>query len=76
LSDHHAGVAGDFDGTARGIEWDSFWSRKIEMKRRTPVNRFRFISAEIVEPTEELSFDVTEIVIFTTRQRFFKAIRI
>jgi 23S rRNA (uracil1939-C5)-methyltransferase len=55
-----------------GIEWDSFWSRKIEIEAANSSESVSVYSAEIVEPTEELSFDVNGNRYFYDATTFFQ----
>ncbi len=55
-----------------GIEWDSFWSRKIEIEAANSGEEVSVYSAEIVEPTEELSFDLNGNRYFYDATTFFQ----
>ena len=55
-----------------GIEWDSFWSRKIEIETANSGEAVSVYSAEIVEPTEELIFDLNGNRYFYDATTFFQ----
>jgi 23S rRNA (uracil1939-C5)-methyltransferase len=55
-----------------GIEWDSFWSRKLEIETANSGEAVSVYSAEIVEPTEELTFDLNGNRYFYDATTFFQ----
>ena len=54
------------------IEWESFWSEKIEIEAANAGEKVSIYSSEIVEPTEEISFVAGENRYFYDAQSFFQ----
>lgn len=54
------------------IEWETFWSDKIEIEAANAGETVSVYSAEIVEPTEELSFDLNGNRYFYDATTFFQ----
>ena len=54
------------------IEWGTFWSEKIEIEAANAGETVSVFSAEIVEPTEELSFDLNGNRYFYDATTFFQ----
>lgn len=56
----------------REIEWESFWSEKVEIEAANAGEKVSVYSSEIVEPTEEISFLLGENRYFYDAQSFFQ----
>ncbi len=54
------------------IEWESFWSEKIEIEAANAGSKVSVYSSEIVEPTEEISFALGDNRYFYDAQSFFQ----
>ncbi len=54
------------------IEWESFWSEKVEIEAANAGSEVSVYSSEIVEPTEEISFASGENRYFYDAQSFFQ----
>lgn len=54
------------------IEWESFWSEKIEIEAANSGSNVSVYSSEIVEPTEEISFAFGENRYFYDAHSFFQ----
>ena len=54
------------------IEWESFWSEKIEIEAANSGSKVSVYSSEIVEPTEEISFAFGENRYFYDAHSFFQ----
>jgi 23S rRNA (uracil1939-C5)-methyltransferase len=54
------------------IEWESFWSEKVEIEAANAGEKVSIYSSEIVEPTEEISFVSGENRYFYDAQSFFQ----
>jgi 23S rRNA (uracil1939-C5)-methyltransferase len=54
------------------VEWDSFWAERVEIEAAAADEKVSLYSAEIVEPTEEISFQVKERRYFYDAQSFFQ----
>jgi len=54
------------------IDWQSFWSEKVEIEAANSGEKVSIYSSEIVEPTEEISFTLGENRYFYDAQSFFQ----
>ncbi len=54
------------------IEWESFWSEKVEIEAANAGEKVSIYSSEIVEPTEEISFTAGENRYYYDAQSFFQ----
>ncbi len=54
------------------IEWESFWSEKLEIEAANAGSKVSVYSSEIVEPTEEICFTLGENRYFYDAQSFFQ----
>ncbi len=54
------------------IEWESFWSEKIEIEAANSGSKVSVYSSEIVEPTEEISFAFGDNRYFYDAHSFFQ----
>ncbi|MGI9056656.1 MAG: class I SAM-dependent RNA methyltransferase [Pyrinomonadaceae bacterium] len=54
------------------IEWESFWSEKIEIEAAGANGNVSLYSSEIIEPTEEISFTVNGEKYFYSAKIFFQ----
>ncbi len=54
------------------IEWQSFWSEKVEIEAANAGEKVSIYSAELVEPTTEISFTAGENRYFYDAQSFFQ----
>jgi 23S rRNA (uracil1939-C5)-methyltransferase len=54
------------------IEWQSFWSEKVEIEAANVGEKVSIYSAELVEPTEEISFVLGENRYFYDARSFFQ----
>ena len=54
------------------IEWETFWSERIEIEAANAGETVSVYSSEIVEPTEELSFDLNGNRYFYDATTFFQ----
>lgn len=54
------------------IDWQSFWSEKVEIEAANSGEKVSIYSSELVEPTEEISFTLGENRYFYDAQSFFQ----
>jgi 23S rRNA (uracil1939-C5)-methyltransferase len=54
------------------IEWQSFWSERVEIEAANAGEKVSVYSSELVEPTEEISFQLDENQYFYDAQSFFQ----
>lgn len=55
-----------------GLDWQSFWSERVEIEAASSGEKVSLYSSEIVEPTEEISFSLGENRYFYDAQSFFQ----
>ncbi len=55
-----------------GVEWDSFWAEKIEIEAASAGENVSVYSSEIVEPTEEISYEFDGNRYFYDARSFFQ----
>jgi 23S rRNA (uracil1939-C5)-methyltransferase len=56
----------------REIEWENFWGERTEIEAASAGGKVSVYSAEIIEPTEELSFEVDGEKYFYSAKSFFQ----
>jgi 23S rRNA (uracil1939-C5)-methyltransferase len=54
------------------LDWQSFWSERVEIEAASSGEKVSVYSSEIVEPTEEISFTLGENRYFYDAQSFFQ----
>ncbi len=54
------------------VEWDSFWDGKVEIESASAGEEVSVYSSELVEPTEELRFDLGDHSYFYDANTFFQ----
>lgn len=54
------------------IEWESFWSEKVEIEAASSNGNISIYSTEIIEPTEEISFEAKGEKYFYSAKSFFQ----
>ena len=54
------------------IEWESFWSEKIEIEAASANGNVSIYSDEMIEPTEEISFEIRGEKYFYSAKSFFQ----
>lgn len=54
------------------LDWQSFWSEKVEIEAASSGEKVSVYSSELVEPTEEISFTLGENRYFYDAQSFFQ----
>lgn len=54
------------------VEWDSFWAEKIEIEAASAGGKVSVYSSELVEPTEEISYEFAENRYFYDARSFFQ----
>ena len=54
------------------LNWEEFWSEKIEIETASANNQVSVYSAELIEPTNEISFDAQGEKYFYNAESFFQ----
>jgi len=54
------------------LDWESFWSEKIEIEAASAGGKVSIYSAELVEPTDEISFQLDDNRYFYDARSFFQ----
>ncbi|HEY8558948.1 MAG TPA: class I SAM-dependent RNA methyltransferase [Pyrinomonadaceae bacterium] len=54
------------------VEWESFWAERVEVEAANAGEEVSIYSAELVEPTREISFQLDENRYFYDAQSFFQ----
>jgi 23S rRNA (uracil1939-C5)-methyltransferase len=54
------------------VDWESFWAERVEIEAASAGERVSVYSSELVEPTEEISFQLDENFYFYDAQSFFQ----